>query len=72
MVNKKTSEAQLKAAEAWKEKNKDKARAIRYKSYGKNFILNSATLDDLEEYKEYIKERENILKNSLHIGWYPI
>lgn len=33
------------------------------KSSGKKFIRENATLEDLEEFKQLIKERENIIKN---------
>jgi hypothetical protein len=58
----KTSEAQRAAAKRYKEKNRDKIRIQDYKSKGLNFIRNNADLDDLEEFKEAIKEKENILK----------
>ena len=58
-----TSEAQRAAAKRYKEKNRDKIRIQDYKSKGLNFIRNNAYLDDLEEFKEAITEKEKILKN---------
>lgn len=58
----KTSESQLKAVNKWKDKNKDKQRAYNDKSASKRFIKKYATLKDLNELKELIKNKENELK----------
>lgn len=55
----KTSEAQLKAAKKWNDKNKDKQRVYRYRSYARKFIRDLATDNDLKELQEMIQERLN-------------
>lgn len=64
MSEKKTSEAQLKASRKWEEKNRKKATIASYKRTARSFIRNHAELEDLEELKELIKEREELLKQS--------
>ncbi|MBD8084919.1 hypothetical protein HUK45_01340 [Limosilactobacillus sp. c9Ua_26_M] len=53
------SEAQLKANKKWNDKNKDKQRIYRYRSYARKFIRDLATDDDLKELQEMIQERLN-------------
>lgn len=43
---------------AWQEKNREKARYLRNRSTARNFIKKQATLEDIEELKQLIKERE--------------
>lgn len=57
MAENKTSEAQLKAAKKWNDKNKDKQRVYRYRSYARKFIRDLATDDDLKELDELIHKR---------------
>lgn len=57
MAENKTSEAQLKAAKKWNDKNKDKQRVYRYRSYARKFIRDLATDDDLKELRKMIDER---------------
>ena len=57
MKENKTSEAQLKAAKKWNNKNKDKQRVYRYRSYARKFIRDLATDDDLKELQELIDKR---------------
>lgn len=51
------SEAQLKANKKWNDKNKDKQRVYRYRSYARKFIRDLATEDDLKELQELIAKR---------------
>ncbi|MCI6852578.1 MULTISPECIES: hypothetical protein [Limosilactobacillus] len=53
------SEAQLKANKKWNDKNKDKQRIYRYRSYARKFIRDLADDDDLKELQEMIQERLN-------------
>ena len=53
------SEAQLKANKKWNDKNKDKQRIYRYRSYARKFIRDLATDDDLRELQELIYKRLN-------------
>ena len=57
MAENKTSEAQLKAAKKWNDKNKDKQRVYRYRSYARKFIRDLATDDDLRELQKMIDKR---------------
>lgn len=59
MTENKTSEAQLKAAKKWNDKNKDKQRIYRYRSYARKFIRDLATDDDLKELRKMIDEKLN-------------
>ena len=52
------SEAQLKANKKWNDKNKDKQRIYRYRSYARKFIRDLAD-DDLKELQELIHKRLN-------------
>lgn len=61
--NLKTSDAQKKANERWKRKNKDLQRRYVKRSTAKNYILKTLdTQDELEEVKDWIKEKEKNLK----------
>ncbi len=51
------SKAQLKANKKWNDKNKDKQRIYRYRSYARKFVRDLATYDDLKELQELIQER---------------
>lgn len=62
-MNKKTSEAQLKASRKWQEKNKKHMNYIRKRSAAKGFIK-IATSDDLAELEQLIAQRKKDL-NSL-------
>ncbi|WP_416037828.1 hypothetical protein ACL43R_04385 [Lactococcus formosensis] len=57
----KYTEAQKKATDAYRQKNKERTNYLAKRSTSKNFILKHATLEDLEELKQLIKERENML-----------
>ena len=51
------TEAQKRAKQKYREKNKERSNYINDKSKAKNFILKKATLEDLKELEELIKER---------------
>lgn len=53
------SAAQLKANKKWNDKNKDKQRIYRYRSYTRKFIRDLATVEDLKEVQKLIDERLN-------------
>ncbi len=53
------TEAQKRAKQKYREKNKERSNYINDKSKAKNFILKKATLEDLEELEKMIKERKN-------------
>ncbi|HID0817783.1 hypothetical protein [Clostridium botulinum] len=50
------------ADKKWIEKNREHATYLRNRSSARSFIRNKATMEDLEELKELIKEREGNLK----------
>lgn len=54
--------SQQKANEKWNEKNKERRTYLSARSSARSFIRNKATRGDLEELKQLIKERENILQ----------
>lgn len=63
----KTLEQQYAATKRYMENNpeaKEKRKASNYKSNGKNFIKNFATLEDLQEFTELIAERKNFLEKN--------
>lgn len=53
------SEAQKRAKKKWDDKNKDKNRVYRYRSYARKFIRDLAVEDDLKELEELIHKRVN-------------
>ena len=57
MTEKKTTEAQNRATKKWGDKNKDKQRIYRYRSYARKYVRDIATLDDLKELSQMIVER---------------
>ncbi|MDU7804157.1 MAG: hypothetical protein E7J62_05880 [Serratia marcescens] len=60
----KTTEARRKANAKWDKANKDKKNYINKKSTTKNFILKTATLEDVENVKTWIYTRLNQEKNN--------
>jgi hypothetical protein len=63
MTEKKTSEAQLRATKKYQATmDKDKKRYQSYKGTARLFIKKYVTIEDLEELKQLIKEREAVLK----------
>ena len=57
MTEKKTTEAQNRATKKWGDKNKDKQRIYRYRSYARKYVRDIATLDDLKELSQMIDQR---------------
>lgn len=57
-MEKKTSDAQVRASRNWEAKNPERKRYMSKKSTAKSFIKLDATLDDLNELKELIRVRE--------------
>ena len=57
MAENKTSESQLKAAKKLNDKNKDKQRVYRYRSYARKYVRDIASQDDLLELRKMIDER---------------
>lgn len=64
MGNFKTSPEQLAKNREYKRKNKDKLRVQGYRSKAVLFIKEYAQLEDLNEFKRIIEDREDELKNS--------
>ncbi len=62
MSEKKTSEAQLRANKKWAENNKLKRRIISLRGSARLFIRTYSTLEDLEELKRLVAEREKELR----------
>lgn len=66
MANKKNSvsDAQIRANDKWKNSNKELQRKYVKKSNAKNYILKTLdTMQELNEVKGWVEEKENILKN---------
>lgn len=59
----KTTEARRRANAKWDKANKDKKNYINKKSITKNFILKTATLEDIENAKTWIDSRLSEEKN---------
>ncbi len=55
---------QTEANKKWQEKNRERAKYLSNRSVARSFIKNKATIEDLEELKNLIKEREQFLKNT--------
>lgn len=54
---------QTEANKRWQEKNKEHAKYLSNRSRTRSFIRNQATLEDIEELKQLIEEREQLLKS---------
>ena len=59
--NRKTSEAQMKADKRWREKNREHANYLKNRTSARCFIRNKATLEDIEELKELLRLRAEVL-----------
>lgn len=59
--NRKTSEAQRKADKRWREKNREHANYLKNRTSARCFIRNRATLEDIEELKELLRLRAEVL-----------
>ncbi|ENJ9653862.1 hypothetical protein AB2T14_001480 [Clostridium botulinum] len=53
------------ADKKWIEKNRQHATYLRNRSSARSFIRNKATIEDLEELKGLIREREDFLKKEI-------
>ena len=53
--------AQTEANKKWQEKNKERAKYLSDRSRARSFIKNKATLEDLEQLEEFIKNRREEL-----------
>lgn len=62
MAGQKTSEAQKRATQAYREKNREKIRKQSGKSMAKSYINNYCTLDDLNEIEQWIATRREELQ----------
>lgn len=63
MSEHKTSEAQRRASSKWDKENRRYKTIRGYRANGLNFIRNHATLEDLEEFRKIIDEKEKQLKD---------
>ncbi|MFJ7913210.1 MULTISPECIES: hypothetical protein [unclassified Lysinibacillus] len=63
MTEQKTSEAQKRATQAYREKNREKTRKQSAKSAAKTYINKYCELEDLVELKEMIAAREQELQS---------
>lgn len=59
--NRKTSEAQRNADKRWREKNREHANYLKNRTSARCFIRNKATLEDIEELKELLRVRAEVL-----------
>ena len=59
--NRKTSEAQRKADKRWREKNREHANYLKNRTSARCFIRNKATLEDIEDLKELLRLRAEVL-----------
>lgn len=56
------SESQKKANQKWAEQNKEHRNYLSKRSSARSFIRNHATVDDLDELEELIKEKKEVSK----------
>jgi len=63
LTEKRTSEAQQRATQAYREKNREKTRKQSAKSSAKTYINKYCDLDDLAELMQLVAAREKELKN---------
>ncbi|NFM47516.1 hypothetical protein FDB72_15550 [Clostridium botulinum] len=50
------------ANQNWEKKNREYASYLKSRSSARSFIRNKATLEDIEEFRDLLKEREDLLK----------
>lgn len=50
------------ANQNWEKKNREYASYLKSRSSARSFIRNKATLEDIEELRSLLKEREELLK----------
>lgn len=56
------SESQKRANEKWADQNRERKSYLSSRSSARSFIRNKATLEDLDELDQLIKERRNMLQ----------
>lgn len=61
-MTEKLSEARIKANKKWDENNKARTNYLKARSAARSFIKNKSTIDDIEELRNLLDERENELK----------
>lgn len=57
------SEAQKKVNKKWDEANKERKKYISHRARARSFIRDVATLEDLDEFEQLIKESRKTLEN---------
>ncbi|ACO86477.1 hypothetical protein [Clostridium botulinum] len=50
------------ANQNWEKKNREYASYLKSRSSARSFIRNKATLEDIEEFRNLLEEREELLK----------
>lgn len=55
---------QTEANKKWQEKNKEHAKYLSDRSRARSFIRKQATLEDIEEFQQLLKERTELLKSA--------
>ena len=58
----KSTKAEIKASREYEKRNRRKTTLDNYRRTAKMYIKKHAKLEDLEEFKKFIEERENELK----------
>lgn len=62
-----TESKQTEANKKWQDKNRERTRYLRDRSTARSFIKNKATLEDIEELKQLISIREQLLQTEDNI-----
>jgi len=57
---------QTEANKRWQAKNKERAKYLSNRSRARSFIRNEATLEDIEELRSLLNEREQICKDIIN------
>lgn len=60
----KVSESQKRASRKWEENNKDKKRYINHRARARSFVRDVATMEDLDEFEQIMKERREHLNGN--------
>lgn len=53
------------ANQNWEKKNREYASYLKSRSSARSFIRNKASIEDIEEFRDLLKEREELLKQEL-------
>ncbi|KRU23988.1 hypothetical protein VT91_36370 [Clostridium sporogenes] len=53
---------QTMANQNWEKKNREYASYLKSRSSARSFIRNKASIEDIEEFRDLLKEREELLK----------